>query len=153
MRGLEYVKFDQVDPAELLPILNKQKVRQHLMEHHLFDEETLQKWLAGKLAMDASSGCKLRVIELDKRPGGWCGIQIEDGQYELAIVLDDEYWGLGRQVFKDMMSWAKTLGHETLFIHFLHTRPEYRFLRKISRRVFENELYGHRFITYELIVK
>ena len=153
MPGLEYVKFDQIDPAELLPILNKQKVRQHLMEHTLFDEEMLQEWLASKGAMDASSGCKLRVIKLEEQLAGWCGIQIEDGQYELAIVLDDEYWGLGKQIFKDMMSWAKTLGHETLFIHFLHTRPEYRFLRKISRRVFENELYGHRFITYELVVK
>ena len=61
--------------------------------------------------------------------------------------------GLGKKVFYDIMRWAKDLGHDEVFIHFLHTRPEYRFLRKISKDVYESEFLGNKFTTYQLEVK
>jgi GNAT superfamily N-acetyltransferase len=83
---------------------------------------------------------------------GWCGIQQEGGEYEIALVLDDRYWGLGRKIFRELMSWATELGHQTVYVHFLHTRPEYKFLRKIANSVYENEIMGNKFTTYRLSV-
>ena len=77
----------------------------------------------------------------------------EDEKYEIAIVIDDDYWGLGIKIFREIMNWAKELDHRTVFIHFLHTRPEYKFLRKISKNVYESELLGSKFTTYELAVE
>lgn len=71
----------------------------------------------------------------------------------MAIVLDDKFWGMGKTVFNDIMRWAKELGHDEVFIHLLHTRPEYRFLRKISKNVFETQLLGDKFTTYQIPVK
>lgn len=89
---------------------------------------------------------------VDKQLAGWCGIQREDGKYEIAIVIDDRYWGLGKKVFREMLGWAREFGHKTIYIHFLYTRPEYRFLRKISKNVYESVLMGSKFTTYELEV-
>jgi len=152
MNRIEYVKFNDINPNEFIALLNKQKIREHLIDHPLFNEVSVKEWLDAKIIVDSSPGCKVRAIINDKQLAGWCGIQAEDERYELALVIDERYWGLGRQIFEEMMTWAKELGHQTVFIHFLYTRPEYKFLRKISRKVYESELLGNKFTTYELEV-
>jgi hypothetical protein len=102
--------------------------------------------------VDCTDGCRVRGIVSNNSIAGWCGIQFEDGKYEIAIVLDDKFWGIGKKVFNDTLSWAKELGHNEVFIHFLHTRPEYKFLRKISKNVFETEIFGNKFTTYQISV-
>ena len=52
-----------------------------------------------------------------------------------------------------MMVWAKELGHDEIFIHFLHTRPDYKFLTKIAENVYKNDFLGSQFTTYQLNVK
>lgn len=152
MNSIVYVKLNKVNPIELIPLLNKHKIREHLIEHELFDESTAKDWLKSKIKVDSSQGCKVRAIIIDKQLAGWCGIQLEDKKHEIAIVIDEGYWGLGRKIFRDIMSWAKELGHKTIYIHLLHTRPEYKYLRKISKNVYESELLGSKFTTYELAV-
>lgn len=149
---MEYKPLDELEPEMFLPLLNKQKIRTHLVEHPLFNADTARAWLLAKGEVDAAEGCRVRAIVVDGQLAGWCGIQRENGQYELAVVLDDGHWGLGKTVFRDMMGWARDLGHDTVFIHLLQTRPEYRFLRKLARQVSESQLLGRRFTTYELAV-
>lgn len=147
-----YVGLDKVSPDDFMVLLNKQKIREHLVDHDLFDSNTIKTWTQKKIDVDRTSGCRVRGIMLGNSFAGWCGIQLEDGKYEIAIVLDDAFWGIGKKVFNDVMSWAKELGHDEVFIHFLHTRPEYKFLRKISKNVFETEMLGNKFTTYQLAV-
>lgn len=153
MSTIEYIKFEEVNPSEFIPLLNKDKLREHLIDHHLFDLELVKSWMASKIEVDASNGCKVRAILIDANLAGWCGIQLENGKYEIAIVIDESYWGVGIKIFQEIMVWAKGLNHKTVYIHLLHTRPEYKFLRKISRTVYQSELLGSKFTTYELEVK
>ncbi len=69
------------------------------------------------------------------------------------MLLINKYWGLGKVIFKDIMYWAKELGHREIFIHFLHTRPDYKFLHKIAINVYKTELFGNKFTTYQLAIK
>ena len=103
--------------------------------------------------MNATPGCRVRAIVVDGQCAGWCGVQYDNGEYEIAVVLDDSQWGLGRRIFRDLMIWAKELGHKTVSIHFLHTRPEYKFLRKIAQSVHESQILGNKFTTYTLAVE
>lgn len=153
MNCIEYIKLDEVNPKEFALLLNKQKIREHLIDHQLFDIETVKAWIETKIEVDSSKGCKVRAIVVNQQLAGWCGIQLEDGKYEMAIVIDNNYWGLGRKIFREIMVWAKEFGHKTVFIHFLYTRPEYKFLRKISKNVYESELFGNKFTTYEIAVE
>lgn len=153
MRKLEYLEFSEVDINDFKCLLNKQKIREHLIEHALFDHDTVVFWIEEKIEMDGIKGCRVRAIYSNKILAGWCGIQLEEGKYEIAIVLDDRYWGIGKRVFTEMICWAKEFGHDEVYIHFLHTCPEYKFLQKISKNVYETELLDNKFTTYELAVK
>lgn len=152
MKTIEYVHFGEVISDEFISLLNKHKIREHLISHELFDAESIDSWINGKIELDACKGCKVRAILVDKQLAGWCGIQLEDSKYEIAIVIDDSHWGLGTKIFPEVMVWAKILDHDTVFIHFLDTRPEYKFLRKIAKNVYGSEILGSRFTTYELAV-
>ena len=148
MSRIEYIAMTKVDPGQLLSLLNKGRVRAHLMNHQIFDKESLSLWLQEKIEVDSSRGCRVRAIVVDEQCVGWCGIQQDGGEYEIAVVLDDRHWGLGRKIFRELMAWAKELGHQTVSVHFLHTRPENKFLWKIANSVYENEITGNKFTIY-----
>jgi GNAT superfamily N-acetyltransferase len=152
MTEINYVEFQNIAPEDFIPVLNKQTTREHLVDHALFDIALAKDWILDKVRVDQITGCKVRAIVIDTVFVGWCGIQYENDGYEIAIVIDDQYWGIGKRVFVDILSWAKDFGHKTVCIHLLHTRPEYKFLRKIANRVYESELLGSKFTTYELSV-
>lgn len=85
----EYIKFTDAEPAELLPILNKQTTREHLIDHEQFDLDGVKAWMQGKAEEDDQPGCRVRAVVLDQKLIGWCGIQCEEEQYEIAIVIDE----------------------------------------------------------------
>ena len=153
MDNVEYIRFNEINPNDFLPLLNSPKIRKHLIEHELFTIDTLTDWMNSKVQVNAISGCKIRAILCTDELVGWCGIQFEDGKYEIAIIIDDKFWGLGRRVFKDMMDWAKEMGHKEVCINFLHTRPDYKFLNKLAKSVTQTELFGSKFTCYQLTVK
>ena len=92
MNTVEYPKFNTIDPSDFLPLLNSKKIRKHLIEHELFTIDTLKTWMRSKMEVDATSGCKVRGIVYEGELAGWCGIQFEEGKYELAIIIDDKFW-------------------------------------------------------------
>jgi hypothetical protein len=153
MSNVDYLRFNEINPSDFLPLLNSQKIRKHLIEHELFTIATLTAWMNSKIEVDATPGCKVRGIICEGELAGWCGIQLEDGKYEIAIIIDDKFWGLGKKVFQDMMCWAKEFDHDEVYIYFLHTRPDYKFLKKIAKAVYEIELFGSKFTSYQLTVK
>ncbi|MCO1333344.1 N-acetyltransferase [Microbulbifer sp. OS29] len=152
MRHLEYRKLNEIEPKKLLSLLNKKTTRQHLVDHAPFNPESIAEWINSKVDTDFRHGCRVRAITIDKQLAGWCGIQLEGQNYEIAIVIEDIYWGLGRPVFFEMMSWAKELGHTIIHIHLLNTRPEYNFLKKIAKKVYQSDILGGKFTTYEIEV-
>lgn len=148
-----YQHFSEVNPEDFLPLLNSEAIRRHLIEHPLFDAESIRSWVADKLEIDAMPACRVRAITVDDQLAGWCGIQYESGLYEIAMVLDAKFWGLGRRVFLDTMGWAKELGHAEIYIHLLESRREYRFLLAMAQAVYHSELLGRKFTSYQLLVQ
>ncbi len=152
MPNIEFQCLDAFEPKEFLAFLNSAKVRRHLVQHHQFDEAAAAQWLAAKLSIDEMPGCRLRAVCVDGELAGWCGIQPDDAGYELAVVLDERYWGIGLEVYRSMMAWAAELGHKFVNVHLLATRPEYRFLRKMATSVTRGDWQGEAFISYRLAV-
>ncbi|GAB2190545.1 hypothetical protein MAH1_21530 [Sessilibacter sp. MAH1] len=150
---LRFVDLDVVNKKRLKDLLNKKNIRTHLMGHDEFTDSSLQEWIDGKQQVNAQPGCRVQAVLVEGQLAGWCGIQLENGNPEIAIVIDQKFWGLGRRIFEQLMIWAEEFKHEFVFIHFLETRPEYRFLKKISESVYETTLYNHKFMTYKIPVK
>ena len=153
MKSIEYTNLRDLDKIELLEILNKPKNRNHLVEHQVFNLALLQTWMDDKIKVNEAKGCRVKGIKVEGSVAGWCGIQYENEAYELAIILDEKHWGLGIRVFKELMNWALELGHTHVVLHLFNTRREYQFLYKMASRVYESNLFGERFTSYELEVK
>lgn len=149
---LHYLPLDEADPSELIALLNQPRVRTHLVEHVAFDRASIARWVAAKMDVDNTPGCRVRAVMVKGRLAGWCGIQPDEGGYEIGIVLADEFWGAGKPIFIDMMAWAREFGHEEVRIHLLETRREYRFLQRLASRVDGSMLMGRNFRTYHLPV-
>lgn len=150
--AIDYLEFDDEFADDFVIVLNRQKIREHLIEHAHFDKHSIKEWMQSKQAMDAKTGCRIRALRHHHKLVGWCGIQLAEDQYEIAIVLDPSVWGIGLKVFNEVMKWAKEFGHKEVIIHLLHTRREYAHLKKIAKKVYYTELSGNQFTTYQLAV-
>ena len=150
MTVIQYLELKDVDPHALLTILNKISTREHLVPHEPFTSASIKDWIAEKANADSTEGCVVRGIEVDGALAGWCGIQIENGSHELAIVVDEAYWGIGKHVFKDTLSLEQKMGHSVISMHLYNTRPKYRFLESIASRVYQSTIFGKQYTTYEI---
>ena len=74
MKIIEYVDIQDLNRTEILIILNKQKVRDHLVLHDVFDETLLDEWINGKAKVNRSYGCKVKGITVNGTAAGWCGV-------------------------------------------------------------------------------
>lgn len=153
MKYIDFVTFDQIEPADFVQLLNGTRIRDHLIEHDLFDIDSAMQWMQSKQSVDSQTGCKVRAVLLDTKLAGWCGIQRESQNYEIAIVLDDQFWGIGRFVFTEILKWTRELGHKEIYIHLLHTRPPYKFLQRIAKQVVEQDINGNKFTSYLLSIQ
>jgi GNAT superfamily N-acetyltransferase len=126
-------------------------VRKHLIQHPQFTAESLDDWLESKATEDQTPGCTLREIHCDGKLAGWCGIQFESGDFEVALVLSPAYWGRGREVVNEIRKWAREMGHKQLLAHFPQSRQQVRALTKLfGQPIGTSNIREHVFITYQI---
>ncbi len=148
MHDIRYVTLESTNANQLLDILNDPAVRNHLIAHDTFNEQTLTQWLIEKQTIDSQHHFLVRTVLVDDTLAGWCGIQPDINGAELAIVLTPTHWGVGPRVFKQLINWANQLGHDEAVIHLLESRKPYPFIRRRAMRYQQSTLLGHRFNTY-----
>ena len=128
---LTYHEFYTSSTEEWVELLNLDMVRKHLIKHPMFTTESVKVWLQSKIKMNQERSCILREIRNEGKLIGWCGIQIESGDYELALVLSPKYWGHGRDAINQLKIWAQELGHNQLLMHIPQTRPQKKALERL----------------------
>ena len=148
---LTYHTFDTSPAEEWIELLNSDLVRKHLIQHPQFTTETLIIWLQSKIKEDQDPGCRIRAIHSDGKLVGWCGIQIESSNYELALILSPKYWGHGREAINQVIKWAQELGHKQLLAHLPQTRPQTKALERLfGQPIGVSNIQGHVFNTYRI---
>lgn len=152
MNEIEFLSFSQVNPEDLMAVVNEDSLRTHLIDHLCFDARSIQEWMEDKIKTDAIEGCRIRAVLIGGVLAGWCGIQPDDDGFELAIVISQKFWGFGIPIFKTLMCWADEIGHKEILFHLLESRPEYKALEKMSTKVHKTELAGRYFTTYHIPV-
>ena len=148
MSEIEFLTFNKVKPEDFIEIVNEESLRTHLIDHPYFTSESLQVWMKEKINVNSMQGCRIRAVYINGFLAGWCGIQPDDKGFELAIVISQKFWGFGITIFKSLIGWANEMGHKEVLFHLLDSRPEYKALKKISRKVHKKELSGRCFTTY-----
>ena len=152
MKNIEYREFGDISAASMASLLNEDSLRTHLIDHPYFDAETVQAWMGEKVEIDSQAACRVRAVLVGGELAGWCGIQPDDEGVELAVVISQRYWGVGVAVFKDMLSWARELGHSQIRFHLLDSRKAYRSLESMASEVIQSQMLGRTFTTYNIPV-
>jgi hypothetical protein len=152
MSKVDFLNFKHVNSEDFIIVANEDSLRRHLIDHAYFDSVSIQDWMESKIEISTLPGCRVRAVSIGGELAGWCGIQPDKNGFELAIVLSKKFWGFGISIFKELMCWAKELGHKEVLFHLLESRPEYKALKKIAYNVNKTELVGRSFTTYYILV-
>ena len=147
-KPMKFIPLHEVRAEDLLPLLNDETLRKHLIDHPPFDTARVRAWMDEKRRIDALPGCRVRAVLIDGALVGWCGLQPDDEGVEIAIVIARVGWGRGMAIFHEMMGWARSMGHQEVVFHLLGTRPLYKSLARRATRVTKTALSGHPFTTY-----
>ncbi len=71
-----------------------------------FNEDACDKFIAVKEKLWIENGYGPWAFILNGQFVGWGGLQPENGEVDLALVLHPTYWGLGKTIYKKIISIA-----------------------------------------------
>ncbi len=123
-----------------------------LAKDSLFDEKQCLDWVKAKEKQWQDHGYGPWAFLVDNKFAGWGGLQYENGDADLALVLHPQYWGFGKKIFNQIIRRAfNEMGMESITILLPPTRNK---LKRIYLLGFELEseiiLSGELFIKYRL---
>lgn len=150
---VEFQPLAEIDKAELIDLLNHPLVRRHMpLAKGTFGEEEYRAFLEAKEKMWAEHGYGPWAFVLDDRFIGWGGLQYEEGEADLAIVLHPDYWGAGRVIYEKVIESAfSEMGLESITALLPPSRTRIKGMMKLGF-VQEGEkiLDGERFLSFRL---
>jgi ribosomal-protein-alanine N-acetyltransferase len=150
---IEFKKLTEIDQNEIMALMNNVLVQRQmpLLGEH-FTAEDCEEFLATKHAMWEEFGYGPWAFVVDGRFAGWGGLQPENGEADLGLVLHPDYWGLGRILYQRIMDQAfGEMGFKTVTVLLPPSRKRVRGLLRLG---FEKDgeliIEGERFLRYRL---
>ena len=150
---LEFKRLTEANPADIVALMNHPKVREHMpLTQDGFSEANARAFVIGKERLWQEHGFGPWAFFLDGRFAGWGGVQPEEGEADLALVLHPDFWGSGGRIAREILRRAfEEFGFPSVIVLFPPTRTR---IRALFRLGFvsdgELELHGERFLRYRL---
>ncbi len=121
---LEFKRLSEIDCSEYVALnTNPLVMRQMPLSDSDFDEEACRVWIAGKEKMWAEHGYGPWAFMIDGKFAGWGGLQPEEGDADLGLVLHPDYWGYGKVIYDEIIRRAfDIMGLTSVTILFPPTR-------------------------------
>jgi|TARA_Y100000816_G_C26089530_1_gene575541 GNAT superfamily N-acetyltransferase len=152
--NIQFCRLSHIKIADIIALNTNDRVLKQmpLADGTQFDEQQCIAWVKGKEKQWQEHGYGPWAFLVNDKFAGWGGLQYEDGDADLALVLHPQYWGLGKQIFNEIIKRAfNEMGFESVTILLPPTRKN---LKGIYLLGFELEgeviLSGERFIKYRL---
>jgi ribosomal-protein-alanine N-acetyltransferase len=150
---LELRRMSEVDSAEYVALHLHPLVRRQMpLTDDNFGEEECQEWVAGKEEQWDEHGYGPWAFVIDGNFAGWGGLQHDNCEAELALVLHPDYWGTGRVIFEEIIKRAfGEMKLESVTVLLPPTRTRIKGVLRLGFQVDgEVEIEGERFIRYRL---
>jgi RimJ/RimL family protein N-acetyltransferase len=150
---LKLVRLGDVDPADIITLMNHPGVRRHMpLSGDRFGPVECAEFVAAKEAMWDTHGYGPWAFVIDGAFAGWGGLQPEDGDVDLGLVLHPAYWGHGKMIYERVIAWAfDDMGMESVTILLPPTRGGAHAIRRLGFAPDgETTLSGEQFLRYRL---
>lgn len=150
---LEFKRLPEVDPADLIELMNHPQVRQLMpLARDAFGEAECKGFVEGKEQLWQEHGYGPWAFFVGGRFAGWGGLQPEQGDADLGLVLHPSFWGTGKAIYDEILRRAfGEMGLGSVTVLFPPSRTRVRGLLRLGFvEDGELEVAGERFIRYRL---
>jgi [ribosomal protein S5]-alanine N-acetyltransferase len=104
---IEKKKLQLVDKDLIIGLFNDPLVKRHMpLSSEGFDENQYNDFISKKEEIWNRLGFGPYAYFIKNTFIGWGGIQPDEADYELALVLSPRYWGYGKQIYCDLIQEA-----------------------------------------------
>jgi len=117
-----------------------------------FGEADCDAFIAGKETLWTEHGYGPWAISVDDHFVGWGGLQPEEGDADLALVLHPNSWGMGKPIYDEIIERAfGEMGFESITVLLPPTRVRVKGLQRLGFEPDgEVDYLGERFLRYRL---
>ncbi|TAI48220.1 N-acetyltransferase [Flagellimonas allohymeniacidonis] len=151
--NIEFKSLGEIDKSSIIDLMNNPLVRRQMpLLKGDFDEKDCDNFVASKERLWKEHGYGPWAFVIDDQFAGWGGIQPEDGEADLALVLHPEYWGMGKVLYKEIIRRAfNELGVHSIQVLFPPTRTRIKGLLRLGfKKEKEVQIGNEQFIKYKL---
>lgn len=151
--GIEFKRLSEVAPQDIIEQMNNPRLREHMpLAQGRFTEEDCAGFVRGKESLWEEYGYGPWAFVVDGEFAGWGGLQPEEGDADLALVLHPNYWGWGKRIYDQIIERAfGEMGFESITALLPPSRTRVGgMLRAGFQRDGELDVGGERFIRYRL---
>ncbi len=104
---IEFKRLPDVDPAELITLMNDPRVRRHLpLARGDFGPAECARFVAAKERLWTEHGYGPWAFFIGGVFAGWGGLQPEGEDVDLGLVLRPAFWGAGRALYAELVAYA-----------------------------------------------
>ena len=102
---LEFKRLTEVDLIDIISLNNNPDVlRQMPLGSANFDLAKAKEWVQQKDAQWLQYGYGPWAFLIDQKFAGWGGLQYEEGDADLALVLHPDFWGVEKRFTKRLLN-------------------------------------------------
>ncbi len=118
MMATEFKRLTEVDKSEIIELMNNPLVRRHMpLANRCFGENDCEEFIAAKERMWEEEGYGPWAFVVDGQFVGWGGLQPENGEADLGLVLHPDHWGLGKTLYIEIIRRAfEEMGFESVTV-------------------------------------
>lgn len=131
---LKFVRLTEVSLTDLGGLLNHPDVRRHMpLAGEGMPESEIAAWVEGKERLWQERGYGPYAFVADGELVGWGGLQPEEGDVDLAIVLHPRHWTRGAEIFRRLTDEAfEKVGADSVIVLLPHSRTHLRGLGRLG---------------------
>ena len=139
--NIEFKKLEEIPKSAVIDLMNNFLVRRQMpLLQGVFTEQDCEKFVNAKKQMWEEHGYGPWAFVVENSFAGWGGIQPEDGEADLALVLHPNFWGLGKKLYKEVIAKGfNDFGLPSVQVLFPPTRTRIKGLLRLGFRK-ESEL-------------
>ena len=151
--NFELKRLTEVPKQEIIKLMNLDLVRRQMpLLKGYFGEGECEKFLAAKERLWSDFGYGPWAFVINGSFAGWGGLQPENGEADLAMVLHPDYWGFGKKIYKKIIDKAfGEMGMQSVTILLPLTRTRVKALDRLGFKADGDlEIHGESFVRYRL---
>ncbi|MEL6809970.1 MAG: GNAT family N-acetyltransferase [Bacteroidota bacterium] len=151
---IEFKRLPEIEKSDLIELMNNPLVRRQMpLLNGNFTETACEKFIADKEQLWKDHGYGPWAFIVEHRFAGWGGLQPEDGEADLALVLHPDFWGIGKVLYKKIIHRAfSEIGLDSVIVLFPPSRTRIQgFLRLGFKKDKELKIGNETFIRYRLM--